>query len=295
MIVGYHRDPHRLRDHDERVEQRFEPPVEEQVPRLAQLAGIALAGDEVLDPRQPGDHGPVSIRLLMKRLNDVVSVLADQSSQAPTLKERIGHVLPPHGHADDRHAARAQVIQERICSKVKGNDRAAKRVRGQSGNELREVLFGATSAMKVIDDKKDFDPVASHGALAARPRIFRGAPPVYPCYVPRPSFWSESSAGRYNALTGLCRRSSRCAVSGTAADSCSLIRPSISSFWSWSLCCIGGYASGRRTASCCSPAISSTAGGIGGSCCSGGLPRSWIFSSLAGSTDSHSCVSAAPC
>ena len=169
------------------------------MPRFAQLAGIALAGDEVLDPRQPGDHGPVSIRLLMKRLNDVVSVLADQSSQAPTLNERIGHVLPPHGHAHDRHAARAQAIQERIRSKVKRNDRAAKRVRGQSGNELREVLFGATSAVKVINDKKDFDPVASHGALAARPRTFRGAPPVYPCYVPRPSFWSESSARRYNA------------------------------------------------------------------------------------------------
>src|SRR5256885_15767735 len=65
-------------------------------------------------------------------------------------------------------------------------------------------------------------------------------------------------------LTGLCRRSSRCAASGTAADSCSLIRPSISSFWSWSLSFIGGCASGRRTACCCSPAISSTGGGIGG-------------------------------
>src|SRR5256885_7147423 len=56
-------------------------------------------------------------------------------------------------------------------------------------------------------------------------------------------------------LTGLCRRSSRCAVSGTAADSCSLIRPSISSFWSWSLCFIGGCAFGGRNAFCFSPAI----------------------------------------
>src|SRR5882672_8459602 len=47
MVIRHHRDAHSLCNHDERVKKRLQAPVQKEVPRLAELAGVPLARNQV--------------------------------------------------------------------------------------------------------------------------------------------------------------------------------------------------------------------------------------------------------